>query len=129
MELELLYLLLRSYLNGTQNFNEKLSCDLSKVLLIAPWKKGDLWMKNSMREIEMYYIDVVAVETSIYNPDQFQIYRIDIPNMKIVPFNNILFHTRNDAAKYIKKYNFLQLSMVMLQEELRRLRIYYGQQR
>lgn len=86
-------------------------------------------MKNSMREIEMYYIDVVAVETSIYNPDQFQIYRIDIPNMKIVPFNNILFHTRNDAAEHIKKYNFLQLSMVMLQEELRRLRIYYGQQR
>lgn len=125
----MLYLLLRSYLNGTQNFNEKLSCDLSKVLLIAPWKKGDLWMKNSMREIEMYYIDVVAVETSIYNPDQFQIYRIDIPNMKIVPFNNILFHTRNDTAEYIKKYNFLQLSMVMLQEELRRLRIYYGQQR
>ena len=101
----MLYLLLRSHLNGTQNFNEKLSCDLSKVLLIAPWKEGDLWMKNSMREIEMYYIDVVAVETSIYNPDQFQIYRIDIPNMKIVPFNNILFHTRNDAAEYIKKYN------------------------
>lgn len=125
----MLYLLLRSHLNGTQNFNEKLSCDLSKVLLIAPWKEGDLWMKNSMREIEMYYIDVVAVETSIYNPDQFQIYRIDIPNMKIVPFNNILFHTRNDAAEYIKKYNFLQLSMVMLQEELRKLRIYYGQQR
>mgnify|MGYP006944709477 FL=1 len=122
-------MLLRSHLNGTQNFNEKLSCDLSKVLLIAPWKEGDLWMKNSMREIEMYYIDVVAVETSIYNPDQFQIYRIDIPNMKIVPFNNILFHTRNDATEYIKKYNFLQLSMVMLQEELRRLRIYYGQQR
>lgn len=102
-------MLLRSYLNGTQNFNEKLSCDLSKVLLIAPWKKGDLWMKNSMREIEMYYIDVVAVETSIYNPDQFQIYRIDIPNMKIVPFNNILFHTRNDAAEYIKNIIFAAL--------------------
>ena len=44
-------------------------------------------MKKMASEIELYYSDVVAVEASVQNPECYQIYRIDVPQVQIVPLD------------------------------------------
>ena len=79
-------------------------------------------MKKMASEIELYYSDVVAVEASIQDPECYHIYRIDVPQGQIVPLDEIVFPTREEAAEQIREYGFLQLSYPMLQDELRRMR-------
>ena len=56
-------------------------------------------MKKMASEIELYYSDVVAVEASIQDPECYQIYRIDVPQGQIVPLDEIVFPTREEAAE------------------------------
>ena len=111
----MLFLHLPSQQNGSQNFK------CSEIHSLFPGAINSTW-KKKVSEIELYYSDVVAVEASVKDPECYQIYRIDVPQGQIVPLDEIVFPTREEAAEQIREYGFLQLSYPMLQDELRRMR-------
>ena len=67
-------------------------------------------MKKMASEIELYYSDVVAVEASIQDPECYQIYRIDVPQGQIVPLDEIVFPTREEAAEQIREYDYTTMN-------------------
>lgn len=79
-------------------------------------------MNYSKSEIELYFVDVVAVHEAP-NCQGYQIYIIDFDEEMILPLDNRIYESREQASSFIKEYEYFQISYEALNEELRRYKV------
>lgn len=77
--------------------------------------------QSKQQEIEEYYIDVVAVDQAISSETEFQIYSINMDKMRITPLSDEVYESREKASEFLMEIEYLQISIEMLKEELRRI--------